>query len=111
MAIAVISRTWLRPCAAYQASYILPPSSATPVVKPISLYGQTKEASEHALLNAATEHFHPVLMRFATVFGLSNRPRFDLVVNLLSARAKQEGRITIFNGQQWRPFIHVKDIA
>jgi nucleoside-diphosphate-sugar epimerase len=80
-------------------------------VEPISLYGQTKEASERALLNAADENFHPVLMRFATVFGLSNRPRFDLVVNLLAARAYQDGVITIFNGEQWRPFVHVKDLA
>jgi len=50
------------------------------------------------LLESATANFHPVIMRFATVFGLSNRPRFDLVVNLLSAKAKQDGRITIFNG-------------
>jgi len=80
-------------------------------VQPVSLYGETKVSSERALLESATADFHPVIMRFATVFGLSNRPRFDLVVNLLSAKAKQEGRITIFNGQQWRPFIHVKDIA
>ena len=80
-------------------------------VEPISLYGQTKEASEQALLNAAGENFHPVIMRFATVFGLSNRPRFDLVVNLLTARAYQDGVITIFNGEQWRPFVHVKDLA
>jgi nucleoside-diphosphate-sugar epimerase len=52
-----------------------------------------------------------VIMRFGTVFGLSNRPRFDLVVNLLSARAYQDGVITVFNGQQWRPFVHVKDLA
>ena len=50
-------------------------------------------------------------MRFATVFGLSNRPRFDLVVNLLTAKACQDGVITIYNGQQWRPFVHVKDLA
>jgi len=80
-------------------------------VKPISLYGQTKEASERVLLDAATDSFHPVVMRFATVFGLSNRPRFDLVVNLLSARAYQDSAITIFNGEQWRPFVHVKDLA
>jgi len=80
-------------------------------VQPVSLYGETKVSSERALLESATGDFHPVIMRFATVFGLSNRPRFDLVVNLLSAKAKQEGRITIFNAQQWRPFIHVKDIA
>lgn len=80
-------------------------------VKPISLYGQTKEASERALLEAASDNFHPVLMRFATAFGLSNRPRFDLVVNLLAAKACQEGAITIYNGEQWRPFVHVKDLA
>jgi nucleoside-diphosphate-sugar epimerase len=80
-------------------------------VEPVSLYGETKVSSEQALLESATANFHPVIMRFATVFGLSNRPRFDLVVNLLSAKAKQDGRITIFNGEQWRPFIHVSDLA
>src|SRR5260370_5765178 len=80
-------------------------------VEPVSLYGETKVSSEQALLESATANFHPVIMRFATVFGLSNRPRFDLVVNLLSAKAKQDGRITIFNGEQWRPFVHVSDLA
>jgi nucleoside-diphosphate-sugar epimerase len=81
------------------------------VVEPVSLYGETKVSSEQALLESATANFHPVIMRFATVFGLSNRPRFDLVVNLLSAKARQDGRITIFNGEQWRPFVHVSDLA
>jgi nucleoside-diphosphate-sugar epimerase len=80
-------------------------------VKPISLYGQTKLDSEHALLHARTDTFHPTILRLATVFGLSYRPRFDLVVNLLMAKAYNEGVITIFNGEQWRPFIHVHDVA
>jgi nucleoside-diphosphate-sugar epimerase len=80
-------------------------------VHPISLYGQTKVDSEQALLNARSETFHPTVLRFATVFGLSYRPRFDLVVNLLAAKAKQDGVITIYNGEQWRPFIHVRDVA
>jgi len=33
------------------------------------------------------------------------------VVNLLTAKACQDGVITIFNGQQWRPFIHVRDLV
>jgi hypothetical protein len=45
------------------------------------------------------------------VFGLAPRPRFDLVVNLLTAKAIQDGVITVFNGDQWRPFIHVNDVA
>lgn len=80
-------------------------------VQPISMYAQTKVDSEQALLAANSEGFHPVILRFATVFGLSYRPRFDLVVNLLTARAYQDGKITIFNGQQWRPFIHVRDVV
>ncbi len=60
-------------------------------VEPISLYGETKVSSEQTLLQSASSSFHPVIMRFGTVFGLSNRPRFDLVVNLLSARAYQDG--------------------
>jgi nucleoside-diphosphate-sugar epimerase len=78
---------------------------------PISLYGQTKADSERALLQAHSSNFHPVILRLATVFGLSYRPRFDLVVNLLTAKARAEGMITIFNGTQWRPFIHVQDVA
>lgn len=80
-------------------------------VNPISVYAQTKVDSEKALLAAASAEFHPTILRLATVFGLGYRPRFDLVVNLLSARAKQDGKITIFNGQQWRPFIHVRDVV
>jgi len=80
-------------------------------VQPISLYAQTKVDSERALLAAQSEAFHPTILRFATVFGLGYRPRFDLVVNLLTARAYQDGKITIFNGQQWRPFIHVRDVV
>ncbi len=80
-------------------------------VHPVSFYGQTKVDSERALLEARTDTFHPTILRFATVFGLSYRPRFDLVVNLLSAKAAQEGVITIYNGQQWRPFIHVRDLV
>lgn len=80
-------------------------------VQPISLYAQTKVDSEKALLAAQSDEFHPTILRFATVFGLGYRPRFDLVVNLLTARAYQDSKITIFNGQQWRPFIHVRDVV
>jgi nucleoside-diphosphate-sugar epimerase len=96
-------------CSVYGATDIEMDENAG--VGPISLYGQTKVDSERALLEAQTETFHPTILRFATVFGLGYRPRFDLVVNLLTAKAHQEGIITVYNGQQWRPFIHVRDLA
>src|SRR6185437_1883708 len=83
----------------------------TSPVQPISLYAQTKVDSEQVLLRASSSTFHPTVVRLATVFGHSYRPRFDLVVNLLTAKAKQDGVITIYNREQWRPFIHVNDVA
>jgi nucleoside-diphosphate-sugar epimerase len=80
-------------------------------VHPISLYADTKVDSERVLLAAANGSFHPTVLRFATIFGLSPRPRFDLVVNLLTAKALKERVITIYNGEQWRPFLHVADAA
>jgi nucleoside-diphosphate-sugar epimerase len=80
-------------------------------LKPISLYAQSKLASEKVLLHLADEFFSPVILRFGTVYGLSGRTRFDLVINLLTARAIVDGKITVFGGGQWRPFLHVDDAA
>jgi nucleoside-diphosphate-sugar epimerase len=96
-------------CSVYGASDFLMDEHAQ--VAPISLYAQTKVDSERLLLNAKGAGFHPTILRLATLFGMSPRPRFDLVVNLLTARAIRSGKITIFNGEQWRPFMHVHDAA
>jgi nucleoside-diphosphate-sugar epimerase len=80
-------------------------------VNPVSLYGRTKLAAEQVLLSMADDRFSPTIVRFATIYGLSGRTRFDLVVNLLAAKAKIDGEITVFGGSQWRPFIHVDDAA
>jgi nucleoside-diphosphate-sugar epimerase len=96
-------------CSVYGATDLLMDEYSN--VLPISLYAQTKVDSEEALLEARSVDFHPVILRLATVFGLSYRTRFDLIVNLLTAKAHSEGTITIFNGTQWRPFIHVQDVA
>lgn len=80
-------------------------------LNPISLYARSKLASEKILLKLASESFSPVILRFGTVYGLSGRTRFDLVINLLTAKAVKEGKITVFGGGQWRPFLHVDDAA
>ncbi len=78
---------------------------------PLSLYARSKLAAEHMLLNMASPDFHPVILRFGTLYGFSARIRFDLVVNLLTAKAMQDEEIVIFGGEQWRPFVHVEDAA
>ena len=78
---------------------------------PLSLYARTKIESERLLLSIRSDSFSPVLLRFATACGMSFRPRFDLAVNLLAAQAVFDKRITIFGGDQWRPFVHLDDIS
>ena len=96
-------------CSVYGASeFLMDERSKT---NPISLYAQTKLASEEVTLKSRTATLHPTVLRLATVFGHSPRPRFDLVVNLLTARAVQDRQIVIFNNDQWRPFVHVSDVA
>lgn len=80
-------------------------------LNPVSLYASSKIASERVLAQAASDTFAPVILRFGTIYGLSGRTRFDLVVNLLTAKAIVDGKITLFGGDQWRPFVHVDDAA
>jgi nucleoside-diphosphate-sugar epimerase len=81
------------------------------VLNPVSLYARSKIASERVLAKKADDNFAPVILRFGTIYGLSGRTRFDLVVNLLTAKAVLDGEITVFGGNQWRPFVHVDDAA
>jgi nucleoside-diphosphate-sugar epimerase len=80
-------------------------------LNPVSLYAQTKIDSEAELLGSVSDDFFVAILRFATVFGHSRRPRFDLVVNLFTAQAMNDGLITVIGPRQWRPFIHVRDLA
>ena len=77
-------------------------------VSPLDFYAQQKYLSERATgwLNRS-----PTIYRFGTLFGLSPRMRFDLVVNLFVAQAIIDGKITVFGGKQERPFLHVSDAA
>lgn len=96
-------------CSVYGASENMADERSS--LHPVSLYARSKIEAERALLALVGDGFAPTILRFATIFGLSPRPRFDLVINILAARATREKRITIFGGDQWRPFIHVDDVA
>jgi nucleoside-diphosphate-sugar epimerase len=96
-------------CSVYGASDDIVDETAA--LNPVSLYAEAKIASEQAILRLRNESFHPTIFRLATVYGTSPRPRFDLVVNALAARAVADGRIQVQGGGQWRPFVHVADVA
>jgi len=83
----------------------------TDPLNPVSLYAQTKIESERALLEMADDNFAPTILRMATIYGLSPRMRFDLVGNILPAKAYTENVVPIFGGSQYRPNVHVRDAA
>jgi len=79
-------------------------------LNPVSLYARTRVLSENIVFDRCGDT-EPVVLRLATVFGLSPRMRFDLVVNTLTARAVVDHTIAIFGGRQWRPNVHCRDAA
>ncbi len=88
---------------------------ASPLV-PVSRYARTKVAVESFLLDAAASAAGhgvtvPTCLRFATVYGLSPRPRFDLTVNEFVLEMLTGKELLVFGEQFWRPYIHVCDVA
>ena len=79
-------------------------------LNPVSLYARTRVLSENIIFDRYGD-VEPVVLRLSTVFGLSPRMRFDLVVNTLTVRAVVERKISIFGGDQWRPNVHCRDAA
>jgi nucleoside-diphosphate-sugar epimerase len=77
-------------------------------LNPVSLYAVTKAHSEKILERSGA---NVVSLRFATAYGYTEKPRFDLVVNTMVGTAYFDNRITVRGGDQWRPLVHVKDIA
>lgn len=77
-------------------------------VNPLSTYAHTKLSAEDELRKAQCDY---VILRLGTVFGVSPRMRFDLVINRMIGQAVLNGRFTVFGGDQFRPFIHVGDVV
>ena len=79
---------------------------------PVSLYARTKIAAEEELRKLNDDDFAVVFLRNATVYGLSYRMRFDLVINLMTLYAYKKRRLYVLGGgEQWRPLVHVRDVA
>jgi nucleoside-diphosphate-sugar epimerase len=89
-----------------------PQLSETSKTNPMSVYAKSTLEAEQQNLSIADSNFSVTALRNATVFGLSTRMRFDLVVNLMTLTAFQKGRIIVMGGGlQWRPLVHVSDVS
>ena len=79
-------------------------------LRPVSLYAQLKVRFEEHLLGTGSG-VDCTILRFATVYGLSLRPRFDLTINEFARDALVHGELEVFGPEFWRPYCHVRDIA
>ena len=85
------------------------PVAETSLINPLSVYAQTKHGAEQYLQDK-----NALVFRLGTAFGIPDsfsRIRMDLAINYMTMNAMTKGKLTIFGGNQWRPFIHVKDIG
>lgn len=84
----------------------------TSELHPVSLYAETKVAVEKAVLDPAqTNPVCATSLRFATIFGVSPRMRFDLTVNEFTLEMIIKRELLVYGEQFWRPYIGVRDIA
>lgn len=82
-------------------------------LRPVSLYAETKVSVEKPLLDFSSQGGVPAVtvLRFATLFGLSPRMRFDLTLNEFTLELLTKRRLVVYGGQFWRPYIHVRDAS
>lgn len=79
---------------------------------PLTTYAKMKIENEKKLTLMADDNFCPVFLRNATVYGPSPSMRFDLVINYICGTAQTAKIIDLkSDGQAWRPFIHINDLA
>jgi nucleoside-diphosphate-sugar epimerase len=94
-------------CSVYGAQDVV--LDETSPTNPLSVYASTKLAAEQHLAGR-----NALIFRLGTLFGVSDqfaRIRLDLVVNTLVLKAATVGKLTVFGGDQFRPLLHVKDVA
>ncbi len=80
-------------------------------LNPISHYAELKVGFENYLMTSTNENFTPVCLRFATAYGLSPRPRFDLTVNEFCRELFLGRELGVYGEQFWRPYCHTRDLA
>ena len=82
-------------------------------LRPLSLYAKAKVEIENYILEKKKikTGYEPVILRFATAFGLSHRMRFDLTVNEFTFDLLNKKVLEVYDPETWRPYCHVKDFS
>ena len=81
-------------------------------LNPLSAYAEAKVSIEKLFLGQASEaNYAPVVLRFATAFGLSPRMRFDLTISQFTREIALGQDLLVYDPDTWRPYCHVQDFS
>jgi nucleoside-diphosphate-sugar epimerase len=87
------------------------PVSEESALNPQSLYAETKIAAEEYLLAQKDSSCAPIIFRLATLYGISPRTRFDLIINQFVLDAFSNRELIIYQRGYSRSFVHVQDVV
>ena len=87
------------------------PVDETAELRPVSLYAEQKVAIERELLSGDGGGLTTTCLRFATVYGVADRMRFDLTVNQFTRDLWAAHALEVYGELFWRPYVHVRDAA
>ena len=87
------------------------PATEESPLNPQSLYAETMANVEKFLSAQSDSTCSPLIFRMAHLYGLSPRPRFDLIVNQFVWEAYSKRDLLIYQRGYSRSFMHVQDAA
>lgn len=98
-------------CSNYGVSNLEKEATEDSPLKPLSLYAETKIDTEKGLLQLSNDNFTICILRLATIFGLSPRMRFNLLINEMVREAYVKKQIMLYKEEAWRPYTHTEDAS
>lgn len=98
-------------CSNYGVSNLDELATEESPLNPLSLYAETKIAAEKDLMKLSNEDFAVCVLRMATIFGLSPRMRFNLLINEMVRESHINKKILLYKEDAWRPYAHTEDAA
>jgi len=97
-------------CSLYGKSHTEKKLDENSKINPITHYSLNKRKIEKFLINLSDKNFKPIILRFATLYGLSQKMRFDIVINMFCGSAIAQNKIELnSDGKVFRPFIEISD--
>lgn len=75
-------------------------------LNPLGLYSDSKIKAENYIIENVKSY---LILRCATLFGVSHRMRVDLTINQFLYEINKDGFVSVYGEEAWRPYLHVED--